>query len=74
MPNDHPGPGRHESTNASNLQHSPRPYWQRAHRDWRIWVFVALMLLCMGIYLMTGDLRWPFHGPAQPMVPIAGGV
>lgn len=59
------------SPNASNRQHSHRPYWKRAHRDWRMWALVVLMIGCMGIYLMTGDLRWPFFGPRQPMVPIA---
>ena len=61
----------HENTNASNPQHSQKPYWKRAHRDWRIWVLVVLMIGCMGIYLMTGDLRWPFFGSRQAMVPIA---
>jgi len=28
--------------------------------------------VAMVVYLMTGDLRWPFHGHPQPMVPIAG--
>ena len=28
--------------------------------------------VAMAVYLMTGDLRWPFHGHPQPMVPIAG--
>jgi hypothetical protein len=32
---------------------------------------VILMLAAMVVYLMTGDLRWPFHGHPQPMVPIA---
>ena len=49
-----------------------RPYWKRAHRDWRIWFGMILMLIAMLVYLMTGDLRWPFHGHPQPMVPIAG--
>jgi hypothetical protein len=48
-----------------------RPYWRRAHRDWRLWAIVILMLAAMGVYLMTGDLRWPLHSPAQPMVPVA---
>ncbi len=59
------------NTNASNRQHHAEPYWKRAHRDWRMWVLVILMIGCMGIYLLTGDLRWPFFGPRQPMVPIA---
>jgi hypothetical protein len=49
-----------------------RPYWRRAHRDWRLWGIVILMLAAMAVYLMTGDLRWPIHAQPQPMVPIAG--
>jgi hypothetical protein len=38
-----------------------------------MWVGVILMLACMVIYLMTGDLRWPIHGHAQPMTPATVG-
>jgi hypothetical protein len=48
----------------SNGLHPHRPYWRRAHRDWRIWFCVILMLAAMAVYLMTGDLRWPM--PSQP--------
>jgi hypothetical protein len=37
-----------------------------------MWFCVIAMLFAMIVYLMTGDLRWPFHGHPQPMVPIAG--
>jgi len=37
------------------------PYWTRAHRDWRVWVGVILMLAAMSIYLMTGDFAWGPH-------------
>jgi len=33
-------------------------YWKLAHRDWRLWVGVVLMLAAMIIYLMTDDLAW----------------
>ena len=69
--NQNPSPRPHEGENGANLQHHQRPYWQRAHRDWRIWVLVILMLVCMGIYIMSGDLRWRFNGPPHPMTPIA---
>jgi hypothetical protein len=69
--NQNPHPLPHEGANGANLQHRQRPYWKRAHRDWRIWVLVILMLVCMGIYVMTGDLRWRFIGPPHPMTPIA---
>ena len=49
------------------------PYWRNAHRDWRIWCCVILMLTAMVVYLITGDLRWPFHGQSQPMVPAVVG-
>jgi len=33
---------------------------------------VILMLVAMVVYLMTGDLRWPFHGrPQQSPQPIS---
>jgi hypothetical protein len=34
---------------------------------------VILMLAAMGVYLMTGDLRWPIYGHSQPMAPAAVG-
>ena len=33
-----------------------RPYWKRAHHDWKFWVAVFLMLLGMGVYIVTLDL------------------
>ena len=47
--------------------HAHRPYWKRAHRDWRIWCFVILMLVAMFIYLATGDLRWRVGGQPQQL-------
>ena len=41
-----------------SVQHDHRPYWTRAHRDWRVWVGVVLMLAAMMVYLMTNDLAW----------------
>jgi len=29
--------------------------WKRAHRDWRAWVIVVLMLGAMGAYVMSDD-------------------
>jgi hypothetical protein len=34
------------------------PYWLRAHRDWRFWAVVWLMLLAMAVYVFTNDLAW----------------
>jgi hypothetical protein len=40
-------------------------YWRSAHRDWRLWVAVGLMLVAMFTYIATGDLAWRSSGPAQ---------
>jgi hypothetical protein len=53
---------RHDDANRQPLEPVRQPpYWTRAHRDWRIWFFVALMLTAMVIYVMTGDLSYRIH-------------
>lgn len=34
-----------------NGGHLARPYWTRAHRDWRVWLGVILMLIAMFIFM-----------------------
>jgi len=46
---------QHGDPNGGSV-HQGRPYWTRAHRDWRVWTGVVLMLAAMAIYLMTNDL------------------
>ena len=49
-----------------------RPYWKHAHRDWRLWVAVVLMLVAIFTYVMTDDLarrpRNQMHQPASGAV------
>jgi hypothetical protein len=48
-------------------QQGHSPYWKRAHRDWRIWVAVLLMIAGMIIYVMSEDLSSrPLSRPQQP--------
>jgi hypothetical protein len=43
-----------------------RAYWRSAHKDWRLWVAVGLMLVAMLTYIMSGDLAWrPGNQPQQ---------
>jgi hypothetical protein len=43
------------------------PYWKRAHRDWRIWIAVLLMIAGMIVYVMSEDLSSrPVSRPQQP--------
>ncbi len=42
----------------NEIQHhvKQRPYWQRAHRDWRFWVGVVCIAVALAIYISTVDL------------------
>jgi hypothetical protein len=45
-----------------------RPFWKHAHRDWRVWFVVVLMLAMIGVYVITNDLSHvPGRHAAQPM-------
>jgi|GEM_PF-1721194 len=43
-------------------------FWRQAHRDWRVWAVVMLMLALMGVYVVTNglSLRAGKHA-AQPV-------
>jgi hypothetical protein len=60
-----PGPRHHGSP------HGGDPYWKRAHRDWRFWFGVALMLAAMTIFVMSDNLA--FRPGAQTIAPRAVG-
>jgi hypothetical protein len=47
-----------ENVGANPRDHAPlrRPYWRHAHRDWRLWFGVMLMLAMVVVYVMTQDL------------------
>ncbi len=44
------------------------PYWMRAHRDWRFWAVLFLMLAAMGTYVTTLNLSWRPRNTALPLV------
>jgi len=45
-----------------------RPYWMRAHLDWRFWVGVGFIAAALAIYLVTVDLSLvPRHGHHQTL-------
>jgi len=58
------------------LHHAPRPYWKRAHRDWRLWIAVFIMLVAMVIYVMSDDLSFQpgRHPQQQQQQPASGAV
>jgi len=64
------GHHQHGDPNGGTGQPSQRPYWTRAHRDWRVRVGVVLMLAAMIIYVMSSGLAWRYRIRAQP--PLSG--
>jgi hypothetical protein len=67
---------RFENPDGAELHHGHPPYWKRAHRDWRIWFCVIVMLFAMLVYVATGGLRWRLQiqspHPPQPISAPAG--
>ena len=48
------------------IQKSHRPYWKRAHHDWKFWVALFLMFVGMIIYVLSQDLSFrPRNQPHQ---------
>jgi hypothetical protein len=46
----------HEVNEIHHHHVKQRPYWQRAHRDWRFWVGVVCIAVALAIYISTVDL------------------
>jgi hypothetical protein len=36
--------------------HPPKPYWRRAHTDWKFWIAVFFVFTALGIYILSYDL------------------
>ena len=62
----------HGEQDHNHVHQGQRPYWKRAHRDWRIWVGLFFMLAAMMIYLLSEDLSFFPRGLRQR--PPAGSV
>jgi hypothetical protein len=48
------------------LQYEYRPYWKRAHHDWRFWIALLLTLTAMIIYVVSEDFAWLPRNRLQP--------
>ena len=50
---------RHHGEHDHNSDYqAQRPYWRRAHHDWKFWVALSLMLAAMVIYVMSDNLAF----------------
>ncbi|MCX6170244.1 MAG: hypothetical protein NTX65_12935 [Ignavibacteriales bacterium] len=50
-------------------QKNEKPYWKRAHHDWKFWVAILLMLVAMFIYVKSNDLSMRPNKQMQQKVP-----
>jgi hypothetical protein len=71
---DHQKAWHHRDHHANPPEGQTRPAWRRAHKDWRLWVVVGLMLLAMLTYVMTMDEAVQPGGKVQEAVPAAPGL
>jgi hypothetical protein len=57
-----------KGANPRDRVHPRRQFLKHAHRDWRVWFAVRLMLALMGVYAMTAGLsRIPGMRPTKPI-------
>ena len=71
---DHQKEWHHRDHHANPPEGQTRPAWRRAHKDWRLWVVVGLMLLAMLTYVMTMDEAVQPGKKVQETVPAAPGL
>jgi hypothetical protein len=57
---------QYRDPNSASVHPAHDAYWKRAHRDWRVWVGVVVMLAALTIYIMTDDLAWRPRLQPQP--------
>jgi len=65
------GHHRHESGDGEVVAPVERPYWTRAHRDWRVWVALFFCLAAIAIYVLSNDLSFFPSGVRQQPEPIS---
>jgi hypothetical protein len=63
----------HRGRVSDSEQMGNRPYWKRAHQDWRVWVVVFLMIVGITIYVLSQDFSsFPRSQPHRPLSGIFG--
>jgi len=63
---------RHECLKRAVVHSSQRPYWKRAHKDWRFCISAVLMFAAIVTYVMSDDLARRPRSDAPS--PLSGGV
>lgn len=60
-----------EGAKPRDHEHPRHHLWKHAHRDWRVWLAVVLMLALIGVYVMTDGLSLRPGRTAGPPAPAA---
>jgi hypothetical protein len=69
---EHEERGHHRDHHTHSQEVAPTPPWlRRAHRDWRLWVVVGLMLIGIVIYVLSFDEALQPGGQVKDVVPAA---
>ena len=56
-----------EESKPRDHAHPRHHFWKHAHRDWRVWIAVVLMLAMILVYVMTDNLSLrPGKRASQP--------
>ena len=48
----------HGESDSDSVRKMQRPYWKRAHHDWRFWIALLLMIAAMIVYVVSEDFAW----------------
>jgi hypothetical protein len=62
----------HEGSDSGGVHKGHLPYWKQAHRDWRVWVGVIVIMAAMVVYVMSQDLS--LRPRTHPQTPVSGSL
>lgn len=48
--------GQKAVVDGEHVPHRDVAYWRRAHRDWRFWLGLCLMVVAITVFFMSVDL------------------
>jgi hypothetical protein len=74
MKENKPGDHAHGGPNGDKLHPVNRPYWKRAHQDWRLWIAAFFIFVAMVIYVLTDNLSLLPRNQSSPQASTPAGV
>jgi hypothetical protein len=54
------------AVDGEHVHHEDVAYWRRAHRDWRFWLGLFLMVVAITVFFMSVDLSLVPSSQPQP--------